>query len=183
MEEYEEQWLSGQGADMLRSLGVKESDCVVDFGCGKGRYTVPAAQVVGKNGIVLAVERHANELDVLKERLAAFSSKESVKILNTEDLHLDSISDASVNALLVFDVLQYVEDYDTLFESVKRVLKPSGLLLVYPASVPHPGDVDMELITEIIEKYGMKLESQKEYKMMHNKFMVDDIIYTFKFDL
>ena len=183
MEEYEEQWLSGQGADMLRNLGVKESDCVVDFGCGRGRYTVPATQIVGQNGMVFAIERHINELDILNERLAKFSSNESVKILNTESLHLDSISSASVDVLLTFDVLQYIEDYETLFESVKRILKPNGLLLVYPASVPHPGDVDMELITEIIEKYGMKLESQKEYRMMHNKFMVDDIIYTFKFDL
>jgi len=183
MEEHEEQWLSGQGAEMLRTLGVKKSDCVVDFGCGRGRYTVPATQVVGQDGMVFAIERHVNELDVLNERLAKFSSNEFVKILNTESLHLDSISAASVDALLTFDVLQYIEDYDTLFESVKRILKPDGLLFVYPAGVPHPGDVDMERITEIMDRLGMKLSAKTEYRMMHNKFMVDDLIYTFKFDL
>jgi ubiquinone/menaquinone biosynthesis C-methylase UbiE len=182
MEEYEVKWLSGDGAEMVRSLGVKESDCVVDFGCGKGRYTIPAVQVVGKKGMVFAVERHADELDIFNERLEKFSVNKSVKILNTEDLHLDFTSDKSVNVLFAFDVLQYVEDYETLFKSVKRVLSPNGLLIIYPAGVPHPGDVDMDLITKIIEKNGMKLHSQKEYKMMHNKFMVDDIIYTFKFD-
>jgi len=183
MEEHEEKWLNGQGADMLRNLGVKESDCVVDFGCGKGRYTIPASQIVGKDGMVFAVERHANELDALNERLTKFSSNESVKILNTETLHLDSISDASVDAVFTFDVLQYIDDYDTLFESVKRVLKPNGSIFVYPAGVPHPGDVDMESIIEIMKRLGMKLATKTEYRMMHNKFMVDDIIYTFKFDL
>jgi ubiquinone/menaquinone biosynthesis C-methylase UbiE len=182
MEEHEEKWLSGQGADVLRTLGVKESDCVVDFGCGKGRYTIPATQIVGQNGVVFAVERHVDELDTLNERLAKFSSNESVKILNTESLRLESISTGSINALLAFDVLQYIEDYDTLFESVKRVLKPDGSLVIYPAAVPHPGDVDMDLITGIIEKLGMKLATKTEYRMMHNKFMVDDVIYTFKFD-
>jgi ubiquinone/menaquinone biosynthesis C-methylase UbiE len=182
MEEHEEQWLSGKGAEMLRTLGVKESDCVVDFGCGRGRYTVPATQVVGRDGMVFAIERHVNELDVLNERLAKFSSNESVKILNTESLHLDSISSASIDVLFTFDVLQYIEDYDTLFESVKRILKPDGSLVIYPAGVPHPGDVDMERITKILERLGLQLSTKTEYRMMHNKFMVDDIIYTFKFD-
>ena len=55
MSEHEKQWLTNQGAEMLATLGVKKHDSVIDFGCGKGRYTIPLSQVVGENGNVLAV--------------------------------------------------------------------------------------------------------------------------------
>jgi predicted methyltransferase len=55
--QHETLWLQKTGAEMLRTLGVKEGDSVIDFGSGEGRYTTPLSQIVGIDGTVYAVER------------------------------------------------------------------------------------------------------------------------------
>ena len=47
---HETLWLQREGAKMISNLGVKPDDCVVDFGSGHGRYTIPLSQVVGVKG-------------------------------------------------------------------------------------------------------------------------------------
>ena len=40
------QWENSGGVDFLRIIGVKESDVVIDFGCGPGKFCIPAARLV-----------------------------------------------------------------------------------------------------------------------------------------
>jgi ubiquinone/menaquinone biosynthesis C-methylase UbiE len=128
LSEHENEWLIGQGARMVRSLGVKEGDSVIDFGCGIGRYSIPVSQVVGESGSVLSVERDPNELAVFHERIDEFGGPGSVTILNSEDVRLPSVADATVDCVFVFDVLQYIDVPEVFFASVRRVLKPGGTL-------------------------------------------------------
>jgi len=180
MLEHEKKWLTDQGATMVRSLGIKEGHSVIEFGCGIGRYTIPLSQVVGEKGQVLAVERESEEVAVLRKRVNLFGEQRSVEILNSEDIRLQSVDDESVDRVLIFDVLQYIEDVELFFKSVHRVLKSGGRLHVYPATVPHPGAVDMEHVASTINKLGLQGEGGRPFRMMHNKDMVDDVVYTFK---
>lgn len=179
MEPHEQEWVESQGAAMMAALGVKESDTIVDFGCGKGRYTIPLSQVVGQNGLVIAIERNEEELAVLNERMKAFATSAPVRTIASSTVHLDAIEDNTVDVLLVFDVLQYVEDWDTFFSAVRRTLKPGGRLHVYPASIPHPGEVDIERLTAVLNALGFSMTSKKTFKMMHNKHMVEDHVLSF----
>ena len=179
MSEHEKNWLTDHGASMIRSLGIKEGHSVIEFGCGIGRYAIPLSQVVGENGQVLAVERDTEEVTVLRKRMNLFCEQRSVEILNSEDIQLQSVSDETMDHVLIFDVLQYIEDFELFFESAHRVLKPSGSLHIYPAKVPHPGAVDMEYVASIINKLGLQDEGGRPFRMMHNKDMVDDVVYTF----
>lgn len=179
MSEHEKQWITDHGAEMIKSLGIKEGHSVIEFGCGIGRYAIPLSQVVGKKGQVLAVEREPEEVNVLRERITLFCERGAIEILNSEDIRLQSVDDESVDHVLIFDVLQYIEDVELFFESVHRVLKPGGSLHVYPAKVPHPGAVDMEHVTSTINKLGLQSEEGRPFRMMHNKDMVDDVVYTF----
>jgi ubiquinone/menaquinone biosynthesis C-methylase UbiE len=179
MEPHEEKWLAGQGAEMMAALGVTESDTVVDFGCGKGRYTIPLSQAVGPNGLVIAIERTAEEIAELKTRMKAFPTSAPVRTIASSTVHLDTIEDSSVDALLAFDVLQYIENWDRFFTAVRGVLRPSGRLHVYPASVPHPGEVDIERLTGVLKELGFSLTAKTAFKMMHNKHMVDDHVLSF----
>lgn len=180
LEEHEEQWLLKDGAAMLKRLGVKENTCVVDFGSGKGRYTIPLSTLVGEEGKVLAFERDSDEIAVLKDRLERYGNKARVNIINTEDLQIETIGSKTVDAFLAFDVLQYIEEWRTFFESVSRVIRPGGQFFIYPASVPHPGDVDMDKVLMLTEKTGLKFIKKQKQTMMHNKHMVNDDVYSFE---
>jgi len=179
MSEHEKQWLTALGAEMVATLGVTTGSTVVDFGCGIGRYTIPISQVAGKTGKVFAVERTAEELIELRERMTRFGNPDAVAVLNCEDIQLQSIEDGSVDQLLAFDVLQYIDDKNRFFESVSRVLKPKGQVHVYPAAIPHPGAVDMGQIESALNQAGLIRVGKMRFRMMHNKDIVHDDVHTF----
>jgi ubiquinone/menaquinone biosynthesis C-methylase UbiE len=177
--EQEQQWMLSRGSEMVQDLGINSDDVVVDFGCGIGRYVIPLSQAVGENGAVLAIERTSEDIETLKERVDLFGRASVVQVVATEDAQLLSVSDASVDSLLAFDVLQYIENWTDFFESVARVLKRSGMLHVYPAVGPHPGAVDVERMVSVATTCGLSVRAQRRFVMMHNKDLLEDEVYTF----
>lgn len=173
-------WLESEGAKMLRTLGVKEGYNVVDYGCGHGRYIIPLSQIVGKEGCVYAVERSEDAISVVKEKLSLFSNPLIVKFLKNESLETSTIlTEKSMDAIFAFDVLQHVQDWDMLFLYFRSLLKPTGIVCIYPAEIPHPGEVDINLVISKMEKIGFKYLKSTTFQMMHSVDMVADVVYSF----
>ncbi|MFX1590307.1 MAG: 50S ribosomal protein L11 methyltransferase, partial [Promethearchaeota archaeon] len=51
-----EKWIEKEGEDVLRDIGVKESQKVLDFGCGSGVYSIIASKIVGNSGKIYAID-------------------------------------------------------------------------------------------------------------------------------
>ena len=164
---------------MMAELGLSAGNSAIDFGCGKGRYTIPLAQTLGHGGHVIAIDCEADELDQLQTRASTFPALATIELLQTSDLSLASIPDNSVDTVLVFDVLQYVNDWPRLFTAVHRVLKTSGSLHIYPAAVPHPDAIDLNQLTTVLNAAHFQLKAQRKFAMMHNKDMVTDVVHSF----
>ncbi len=176
-------WLQSEGAKMIADLGVKSNDSVIDFGCGQGRYTIPLSQIVGEKGHVYSFERDDEAIAILNARLPVFSKANIVSLHKEDILELStSISDKTIDSIFVFDVLQYIKDWDLLFTSFSRVLKLKGCIHIYPAAIPHPGSVDMELVNSKLIKFEFIQVNSNKYRMMHNVDMVDDIVFSFCLD-
>lgn len=177
---HETAWLESEGAKMLVELGIKSGYHIVDFGCGEGRYTIPLSQIADKKGCVYSVDRDENAISVVQERLPLFSNPDVVKFIKTDNLETsDILSKKSIDAIFTFDVLQHVRDWDTLFLYYYDVLKPKGTVHIYPAAVPHPGEVDMKLVISKMEKIGFQYLKSNKFRMMHSVDIVDDVVYTF----
>jgi len=179
MSEHEEQWLTTHGAEMISTLGINSSNTVIDFGCGIGRYTIPLSRIAGENGRVFAVERDAQELAILRKRMDRFGNPDAIEVLESDDIRLQSVKDSSIDQMLVFDVLQYIEDHEMFFQSIHRVLKPGGQIHVYPAAVPHPGAVNMMQVEKLMTRCGLTCTGKTQFRMMHNKDIVHDEVHTF----
>ena len=177
---HEHEWLTCEGAAVMRQLGVQNGDAAIDFGCGQGRYTIPLSQALGKSGKVIAVERNTTELDLLRERVSAFPTQATIKTIHTSDISLESIQDNTIDAFLAFDVLQYVADWPRLFNTAHRVLKNTGVIHIYPAAVPHPDAVDVQRLTKVLAAANFVPATKRRFMMMHNKHMVTDIIHSFQ---
>lgn len=176
----EKSWIEKKAQSMLKQLRVEKGQTIIDFGCGKGRYTLPLAQAVGLNGRIFAVDNQKKELDILKTRLAEYSLEKTVSIMEAWPKNLiEKFTFKSVDHIFIFDVLQYIDDTAALFKSFSTVLKDKGILQIYPAENPHPKAVNMKKIKTDLEKYGFSLLKEKNFHMLHNNFMVEDRVYSF----
>jgi precorrin-6B methylase 2 len=53
---------------LLEDVGIKAGQVVLDFGCGSGTYTVPAARIVGDKGKVYALDKDSEVLNELMQK-------------------------------------------------------------------------------------------------------------------
>lgn len=130
----------------ITKIPLKEGMVVVDYGCGPGRYTLPAARLVGPEGKVFAVDIQPLAIKTVKEKAAGWN------LTNVEALLVDSyntgIQDSTADMVLLIDTLHRVNNPHALFREIHRVLKQEGLLFM------DPGHLRMSKAKEILEKTG-----------------------------
>jgi len=128
-----EKWEKQEGIKFLRRIGLCANQTVLDFGCRVGHYTIPAAKIVGSDGVVYAVDKEQEALSELQQKVKAHNLK-NVKIMKTSgQINLDFESE-SIGVVLLYDVLHYheKEKREKLYQEAFRILKQDGLLSVYP---------------------------------------------------
>ena len=128
-----EKWERQKGIKFLRKAGFRPGQTVLDFGCGVGHYTIPAAFIAGDKGIVYAVDKVQQVLNELQQKARANSLK-NVRIIKTLGQTTLDFESESIDVVLFYDVLHYHEkgERKELYAEAQRVLKQDGLLSVYP---------------------------------------------------
>lgn len=129
------QRLAAHAEEVLRGLGIKPGDTVVDFGCGSGTYAFPAARIVGSQGKVYAVDINSGSLRKLAHQAAREGLVNVVTVPTRREVRLP-LSDGCCDVFLLFDVLQEIEDWDALLGEACRLLREGGTLSVFPMHVP-----------------------------------------------
>ena len=67
-ERFKHQVLDKNPFKVLFELGIRAGNAVLDFGCGSGTYTIPAAKLVGTGGRVYALDINSKFLNKIEER-------------------------------------------------------------------------------------------------------------------
>jgi len=175
-----ERWKE-EGVIFLKEIGVRVDDFLLDFGCGEGHFTIPAARLVGNKGRVYAVDNDEEALEKLRQII----EKENLKNISILKGILN-IKERSVDVALAYDIIHLVFSRQSLYKSIKRVLKPGGLLSVYPkhCKFDDPGwglkNVDLKNITDEIEREGFYFERKFFKKILHDTHINDGCILNFK---
>jgi len=126
------EWLIDNAEIVLRKAGLRAGQTILDFGCGPGIFTIPAAEIAGKNGSVIALDVRSQPLERVREKAVNAGLKNIRTILlESPDLHT-GLPDESVDAVLVFDMLHSITDIQSLFLELHRVLKKNGFLSIFP---------------------------------------------------
>jgi len=128
------EWLNGEGEVFLKDIGIKKADVILDFGCGDGPYTIPAAKVVGKEGKVYTMDKDVESINKLMEIVKTKGLKNIIPLhIKSEELKVN-LERESIDAVLLYDVLHYMENLERkkIYEEIYRILKTGGLLSVYP---------------------------------------------------
>lgn len=110
---------------VLAEVGLQPGWHVLDYGCGPGSYTLPAARLVGEAGLVHALDVHPLAIASV-ERLTARRGLANVRtVLSDCDTGL---ADGEVDAVLLYDVVHRLSDLGRVLAELRRVLKPGGVL-------------------------------------------------------
>lgn len=131
-----EKWEREGGVTFLRHIGIRPGHTVLDFGAGIGHYSIPAAHIVQGKGRVYAVDKEHDSLTELKRKARHLSLNNIEIIENRGETTLD-FEDELFDVVLLYDVLHYhkTDERKKLYHEIERVMKPEGLLSVYPKHV------------------------------------------------
>lgn len=112
---------------------VKPGQTVMDFGCGPGTYTIDMAQMVGRNGKVIAVDFQEKMLKILEKKCKKEGLESRVKIHQnkTESIGISE----KVDFVLAFYVIHELPAIDNFFAELRSIVKPEGNLLVIEPKV------------------------------------------------
>lgn len=113
---------------MLEYLDIKDSDHILDMGCGEGFYTMIFSELYECK--VTAADYDDHILDMARKWI-----KESnrVKIVKADICNLD-FPDNTFNKIVCTEVLEHIDDDEKAVQELYRVLKPGGVLA---ATVPN----------------------------------------------
>jgi SAM-dependent methyltransferase len=129
------QWLTENAREVLIKVGIRDRQTVLDYGCGPGTFSLAAAGIVGEEGKVYALDVRPRALERIKEKAG------DEKINNIETVLLDAsgfatgLDNETVDVILLYDVFHSIEDKKGLLQELHRVLRPDGLLSVFPMHV------------------------------------------------
>jgi ubiquinone/menaquinone biosynthesis C-methylase UbiE len=128
-----ELWETEGGSKFLKKIGLRSGQKVLDFVCRIGHYTIPAARVVGSEGIVYAVDKEPKALSELSRKVTSHNLT-NVKISKTSGQMKLTLESRLIDVVLLYDVLHYfgADERMILYHEAFRLLKQSGLLSVYP---------------------------------------------------
>lgn len=113
---------------------------VLDFGCGGGMFLQALSSEITK-GIGVDIDT-----DVAKKVID--SDKIIIKQINNEN----EIEDFSnIDIITSFDVLEHIKNLDPLFDSFKKILSPSGIIII-----SGPTENSLYRLARKITRFGLK---------------------------
>jgi ubiquinone/menaquinone biosynthesis C-methylase UbiE len=158
--------------EVLRRLGLSRGDSIADIGCGPGFFTLPAAEIVGEGGLVMAADIQGEMLSAIRSR-AAEHGFTNVHVVKTSDKEIP-IPDASCDVVLLAFVLDEVEQRASFLHRAARLLKPGGRLAVLEwekeqqtVGPPIADRISPEELRADADAAGLYLDEQRELNDQH----------------
>ena len=110
---------------LLKAAGLKPGQKVLEVGCGPGFFTIPAAKIVGNEGVVYAVDVHPLAIEKLKE-----IEREGIKnvkpiLANAADTGLP---DKNIDLAFLFGLQYIAGGLEDVISEIHRILKDGGVL-------------------------------------------------------
>ncbi|HAO93981.1 MAG: hypothetical protein A2X99_01625 [Deltaproteobacteria bacterium GWB2_55_19] len=110
---------------VLKDAGLKKGDSIADAGSGPGFFSVPASRIVGKDGIVYAIDTQKEMLEGLKK---LSPPPNIIPILSGENSI--PLEGSTVDFALSAYVLHETDNKARFLKEIKRIMKPGARLLV-----------------------------------------------------
>ena len=114
----------------LQGAGIQPGQTVLEVGCGTGYFTIPAAELIGDQGCLVAMDALSDYTKRVSKKVQA-AGLENVRVVKRDalDTGLDA---ASIDTALLFGVLPWPAlPLNLLLPEMHRALKTKGRLAVW----------------------------------------------------
>ena len=181
------QWLTREGVEFLRAVGIGKGDTVVDLGCGAGAYSIPAALLIGNEGLVVSVDVRAPALKRMARHAAALGVGNIRTAQNLAEMAF-LLKGRSCRAVLLYDVLHFMDTgaRKALYGAFRKQLAPDGFLSVFPNHLKGDSpsrffrDMTIDEVIMEIESSGFLLQERRDVDLWHNPDRVRGTVLTLR---
>ncbi len=159
-------------AELLRSLGLTAGHTIADIGCGPGFFTIPAAEIVGENGRVLAADIQGEMLSAVRARVTEHGLS-NVRIVKSSDAEVPLPPGCADLVLLAF-TLDEIDQRARFLHRVGRLLNADGKLAILewekreePDGPPIAERISGDEVVKDAEAAGLRLVEQRSLNEHH----------------
>lgn len=117
--------------NIVERLGIHPGMTVADFGAGAGAYAVSAGRLVGKKGVVYAIDIQKELISRVKNE-AKKAGLENVEVIwgDLEEEGGSKLDSDIADVVIASNILFQIKDKDAFLREILRVLKPGGKVCV-----------------------------------------------------
>jgi len=113
--------------DILPRIGLRRGSTFIDVGCGGGFFTIPAAKIVGKSGVVYGLDIDSESIEVVKQRAKREELDNLVLVVG--DAEKTIVCESCADIVFLANVLHDFGDPLEVLRNSKRMLKQGGLFV------------------------------------------------------
>jgi ubiquinone/menaquinone biosynthesis C-methylase UbiE len=114
----------------LQGAGIQPGQTVLEVGCGTGFFTIPAAELIGDQGCLVAMDALSDYTKQVSKKVQSAGLK-NVRVVKRDALDT-GLETASIEKVLLFGVLPFpFLPLNRLLPEMHRVIKPEGSLAVW----------------------------------------------------
>ena len=122
------QWIFRNPHRLLKVAGLKPGQKVLEVGCGPGFFTIPASKIVGKKGVVYALDNHPLAIKRVHEKVKKEGMGNVEAIL--ADVSKTGLPDKSIDVAFLFGFVHHIKGLEDILSELHRILKPEGMLSI-----------------------------------------------------
>lgn len=107
---------------ILQEMDIQQGETLIDFGCGIGYFSIPALDLVGDDGTVIAVDVSQ---EMIQELVKRAGHRKNLKIV-----HANSLIGLTADHILLSMVLHEINNPKEFLQTCFTALKPYGRVIV-----------------------------------------------------
>jgi ubiquinone/menaquinone biosynthesis C-methylase UbiE len=153
-------------------LGIAAGMTLLDLGCGTGTFTVEMARMVGKDGLVHAVDLQRACLEKAQQRVQQAEVAAQVRFHHSGAYQLP-LETSSIDLAILLATLPQIPDYAQALTELRRVLKP-GARLAVSEELPDPAYVPPQITRQRIEAAGFLFGGQSGSLFCYSQLFFND---------
>ena len=153
---------------ILRGADIQTGQTVLEVGCGTGFFTVFAAQLIGDQGCLVAMDVLPAAVERVSRRVQTANLK-NVRVVKGDAMNTGLDSD-SMDAVLLFGVVPApMVPLSRLLPEMHRILKKEGTLAVWP---PIPGWLPKSILRSGLFTHAFKRNGVNNFRRCQGKVKV-----------
>jgi SAM-dependent methyltransferase len=173
-------WLLEEGERLLKKVGIRRGDLVLDFGCGRGCYSIPAAKIVGDRGTVFALEKSKYLVNELIGEASSRGLRNVVPARCLDELKR-ILAGKRLNAVLFYDVIHSYyftcAQRKSLLQSVAPLVAGNGLVSIFPR---HMSTAEVREVGKTLHRLGFLFQTHFDAELVHDERYTSGRIYNFR---